>query len=285
MFFSKKVEYCKKPIIIKNKKNNKILSNSTKNKGSRMDVQTSIQNRVEWIKKVLSQSGAKGIIYGNSGGKDCTLVGALCKLATDNVLGVIMPCQSSQNYGSDRDDALRAGKHFGIEQIEIDLTKTKEALVSALGEQLEKDNAGEANLKMANVNINPRLRMTTLYALGQARGYLVAGTGNLDEATLGYFTKWGDGAHDFNPIADLTVGEIYEHLRYLGAPSTIIEKAPSAGLYQGQTDEQETGIKYADVDKYLRGEQIPDEVRQKIEKMKSRAGHKMRMPLKYGETV
>lgn len=286
MFFSKKVEYCKKPIIIKNnKKKLKILSNSTKNKGGRMDVQTSIQNRVEWIKKVLSQSGAKGIIYGNSGGKDCTLVGALCKLATDNVLGVIMPCQSSQNYGSDRDDALRAGKHFGIEQIEIDLTKTKEALVSALGEQLEKDNAGEANLKMANVNINPRLRMTTLYALGQARGYLVAGTGNLDEATLGYFTKWGDGAHDFNPIADLTVGEIYEHLRYLGAPSTIIEKAPSAGLYQGQTDEQETGIKYADVDKYLRGEQIPDEVRQKIEKMKSRAGHKMRMPLKYGETV
>lgn len=286
MFFSKKVEYCKKPIIIKNnKKQLKILSNSTKNKGVRMDVQTSIQNRVEWIKKVLSQSGAKGIIYGNSGGKDCTLVGALCKLATDNVLGVIMPCQSSQNYGSDRDDALRAGKHFGIEQIEIDLTKTKEALVSALGEQLEKGNAGEANLKMANVNINPRLRMTTLYALGQARGYLVAGTGNLDEATLGYFTKWGDGAHDFNPIADLTVGEIYEHLRYLGAPSTIIEKAPSAGLYQGQTDEQETGIKYADVDKYLRGEQIPDEVRQKIEKMKSRAGHKMRMPLKYGETV
>lgn len=286
MFFSKKVEYCKKPIIIKNnKKQLKILSNSTKNKGGRMDVQTSIQNRVEWIKKVLSQSGAKGIIYGNSGGKDCTLVGALCKLATDNVLGVIMPCQSSQNYGSDRDDALRAGKHFGIEQIEIDLTKTKEALVSALGEQLEKGNAGEANLKMANVNINPRLRMTTLYALGQARGYLVAGTGNLDEATLGYFTKWGDGAHDFNPIADLTVGEIYEHLKYLGAPSTIIEKAPSAGLYQGQTDEQETGIKYADVDKYLRGEQIPDEVRQKIEKMKSRAGHKMRMPLKYGETV
>ena len=286
MFFSKKVEYCKKPNIIKNnKKQLKILSNSTKNKGGRMDVQTSIQNRVEWIKKVLSQSGAKGIIYGNSGGKDCTLVGALCKLATDNVLGVIMPCQSSQNYGSDRDDALRAGKHFGIEQIEIDLTKTKEALVSALGEQLEKDNAGEANLKMANVNINPRLRMTTLYALGQARGYLVAGTGNLDEATLGYFTKWGDGAHDFNPIADLTVGEIYEHLRYLGAPSTIIEKAPSAGLYQGQTDEQETGIKYSDVDKYLRGEEIPDEVKQKIEKMKARAGHKMRMPLKYGETV
>ena len=136
---------------------------------------------------------------------------------------------------------------------------------------------------MATVNIKPRLRMTTLYALGQARGSLFAGTGNLDEATLGYFTKWGDGAHDFNPIADLTVGEIYEHLRALNAPSTIIEKAPSAGLYQGQTDESELGIKYADVDKYLRGEQIPDDVKAKIERARDRSLHKTRMPRKYPE--
>ena len=101
-----------------------------------MDVSQSIEKRVEWIRKILSDSGAKGIIYGNSGGKDCTLVGALCKLATPNVLGVIMPCQSSQNYGSDRDDALRAGKHFGIEQIEIDLSQTKQALLDALGDRL-----------------------------------------------------------------------------------------------------------------------------------------------------
>lgn len=248
-----------------------------------MDVSKSIEKRVEWIRKILSDSGAKGIIYGNSGGKDCTLVGALCKLATPNVLGVIMPCQSSQNYGSDRDDALRAGKHFGIEQIEIDLSQTKQALLDALGDRLTENNAGESSLKMASVNINPRLRMTTLYALGQARGYLVAGTGNLDEATLGYFTKWGDGAHDFNPIADLTVGEIYEHLRYLNAPITIIEKAPSAGLYQGQTDESELGIKYSDVDKYLRGGEIPDDVRAKIESAKCRSAHKLRMPMKYGE--
>lgn len=248
-----------------------------------MDVQTSIKNRVEWIKKLLSDSGAKGIIYGNSGGKDCTLVGALCKLATDNVLGVIMPCQSSQNYGSDRDDAILAGECFGIEQIEIDLTKTKEALVSALGDKLTQNNAGDWNVKMANVNVNPRLRMTTLYALGQARGYLVAGTGNLDEITLGYFTKWGDGGHDFNPIADLTVSEVYDHLRALNAPSSIIDKAPSAGLYQGQTDEQELGIKYSDVDKYLRGEPIALEVKEKIERMSRGAEHKRRMPLKFNE--
>ena len=280
MIYIKKVEYWQNRIIIKPIK----INNKKQHiKECLMDVSKSIEKRVEWIRKILSDSGAKGIIYGNSGGKDCTLVGALCKLATPNVLGVIMPCQSSQNYGSDRDDALRAGKHFGIEQIEIDLSQTKQALLDALGDRLTENNAGESNLKMASVNINPRLRMTTLYALGQARGYLVAGTGNLDEATLGYFTKWGDGAHDFNPIADLTVGEIYEHLRYLNAPITIIEKAPSAGLYQGQTDESELGIKYSDVDKYLRGGEIPDDVRAKIESAKRRSAHKLRMPMKYGE--
>ena len=248
-----------------------------------MDIKTSVEKRVEWIKNLLKSSGARGIIYGNSGGKDCTLVGALCKLATDNVLGVIMPCQSAQNYGSDRDDAILAGECFGIEQIQIDLSDVKSSMLSALGDELSKESAGEYSLKMAGVNINPRLRMTTLYALGQARGYLVAGTGNLDEITLGYFTKWGDGAHDFNPIADLTVEEVYAHLRYLGAPSSIVDKAPSAGLYQGQTDEEELGIKYADVDAYLKGKSVPDEVREKIERSKRASAHKLRMPLKFGE--
>lgn len=248
-----------------------------------MDIGISIKKRVEWIKQLLAKTGAKGIIYGNSGGKDCTLVGALCKMATDNVLGVIMPCQSEQNYGRDRDDALLAGKCFDIPQIEVDLTQVKQTLLEALGERFEENSAGEYNVKMAGVNINPRLRMITLYALGQARGYLVAGTGNLDEATLGYFTKWGDGAHDFNPIADLTVGEIFEHLRVLGAPSSIIEKAPSAGLYQGQTDEEELGIRYSDVDKYLKGEHVDEKIAEKIEKAKNASAHKMRMPLKFGE--
>lgn len=248
-----------------------------------MDVKASVESRVQWIKNLLETTGAKGIIYGNSGGKDCTLVGALCKMATDNVLGVIMPCQSAQNYGSDRSDAIEAGKRYNIKQIEIDLSETKSSFMSALGEHLSEDCASENSLKMAGININPRLRMSALYALGQARGYLVAGTGNLDEITLGYFTKWGDGAHDFNPIADLNVAEVYEHLRYLGAPSSIVDKAPSAGLYQGQTDEDELGIKYADVDAYLKGEDVEPSVKQKIEKAKAVSAHKLRMPLKYGE--
>ena len=248
-----------------------------------MDIQKSIEDRVAWIKSLLEKTGAKGIIYGNSGGKDCTLVGALCKLATDNVLGVIMPCQSSQNYGSDREDALKAGRHFDIEQIEVDLTKTKANLISAVGENLDMNVSSSANLKMAQININPRLRMTTLYALGQARGYLVAGTGNLDEITMGYFTKWGDGACDFNVISDLNVNEIYAHLRILKAPNHIIDKAPSAGLFLGQTDEDDMGIKYSEIDSYLNGEAVSNSVKEKIENAKSRNAHKLSMPITFSK--
>ncbi len=243
-----------------------------------MDAKKTIAERVEWIRTLLKETGAKGIIYGNSGGKDCTLVGALAKLATDNVLGVIMPCSSSRNYGSDREDALLAGQKFGIEQIEVDLTATKDSLVSALGDNLAKDYVSDYALRMAPANINPRLRMTVLYALGQSKGYLVAGTGNLCEMTMGYFTKWGDGACDFNPIADLTVPEIYELLEELDAPESIISKAPSAGLYEGQTDEKDMGVSYASITAFCRGGEVEEEDRNKIERAYKSTAHKRRMP-------
>ncbi|MCL2282313.1 MAG: NAD(+) synthase, partial [Fibromonadales bacterium] len=102
-----------------------------------------------------------------------------------------------------------------------------------------------------NVNIAPRLRMTTLYAIAANENRLVAGTGNLSEIYMGYFTKWGDGAFDFNPISDLTVTEVYEFLHFLNAPDFIISKAPSAGLFDGQTDESEMGIAYSSIDEFL----------------------------------
>lgn len=246
-----------------------------------MDIAENVRRRVEWIKQIVAESGAKGIIYGNSGGKDCTLVGALSALATDNVLGVIMPCQSAQNYGSDRDDAILAGEKFGIKQIEVDLTATKNAFLSALGDEISENPASENSVKMAGININPRLRMSVLYALGQAKGYLVAGTGNLCEITLGYFTKWGDGACDFNPIADLTVPEVYEMLEYLGAPESIIKKAPSAGLFPGQTDEAELGVTYAEVTAYIKGGEISETARAKIARAEKVSAHKRRMPRYY----
>ena len=233
------------------------------------DYKKELEDRVEFIRGVLRDSGASGIVYGNSGGKDSALVGALCKAACDNTVGIIMPCASKRNFGLDRDDGLTVATHFGIETREIDLSPVKEAMTAALSGVTELSDMGSAN-------INPRLRMTTLYAVAASENRLVAGTGNRSEAYLGYFTKWGDGAYDFNPIADLTVTEIYAFLRYLGCPECVITKAPSAGLFDGQTDETETGLSYAALDRYLLTGVASDEVIATIERMHGASEHKRR---------
>jgi len=208
------------------------------------DYKVETERRIEFIQGVLKDSGAKGIVYGNSGGKDATLTGILCKLACENTLGLMLPCGSGQNYGSDIDDAKAVAKQFGIDVRIVDLKETQEAVKSALSGAAELTDAALAN-------IAPRLRMTVLYAVAACEGRLVAGTGNRSEGYMGYFTKWGDGAFDFNPIADLTVTEIYGFLSHLDAPRSIIEKAPSAGLFEGQTDESEMGIPYKRIDKFI----------------------------------
>ncbi|MEG2450465.1 MAG: NAD(+) synthase, partial [Clostridia bacterium] len=176
-----------------------------------------------------------------------------------------------------------AGELYDIPQIEVDLTPVKEEFLKAIGDNFCDAYASEKTVRLANANINPRLRMSVLYAIGQMRGYLVAGTGNKDEITMGYFTKWGDGACDFNPIADLTVAEVYDFLRFLGAPNSIIEKKPSAGLYPGQTDELEMGISYDEVDKYLKGEEVSENSKKIIESAKAKNAHKLAMPKWYKE--
>ena len=225
------------------------------------------ENRVAFIKSVLCESGAKGIVYGNSGGKDSALVGILCKAACDNTVGIILPCTSKRNYDKDTDDAKEVAARYNIEIRTVDLTPVKEAELKALD--------GVATLNAAALsNIAPRLRMLTLYAVAAAENRLVAGTGNRSEAYVGYFTKWGDGAHDFNPIADLTVTEIYEFLRYLDAPKCVIEKAPSAALFDGQTDETEMGVTYAELDIYLSGSGISEEKKTIIERLHNASEHK-----------
>ena len=208
------------------------------------DYQKEFESRVAWIRDLVAKSGQKGIVYGNSGGKDCTLVGILCKAACDNTVGILMPCASKRNFGADLTDGKEAAEQYGIETRLVDLTGVREAELAALEGVTEMTPAAIAN-------IAPRLRMTTLYSVAGAEGRLVAGTGNRSETYMGYFTKWGDGAYDFNPIADFTVTEVYEFLAYLNAPESIRTKAPSAGLFEGQTDEQEMGITYAAIDEYL----------------------------------
>lgn len=231
------------------------------------DYKTEFETRVSFIKSILLSSGAEGIVYGNSGGKDSALVGILCKAACDNTAGIIMPCTSKRNYSQDMLDAEEIAVRYHIETRTVDLTSVKEAELKALDGVSVMNNA-------ALYNMAPRLRMLTLYAVAAAENRLVAGTGNRSEAYVGYFTKWGDGAHDFNPIADLTVTEVYEFLHYLNAPSCVIDKAPSAALFDGQTDESEMGVTYAELDSYLLGKQIPEDKKQMIEVMHTASQHK-----------
>ena len=203
------------------------------------------ENRVNFIRSIVKEANASGIVFGASGGKDSALAGILCKMANPNTLGIIMPCESGRNYNEDKEDALLLGQVFNIEHIEIDITETKKVFKAQL------EASGEKLNHIADINIAPRLRMVTLYAVGASRNFLVCGTGNKSEIHMGYFTKWGDGASDFNPIADLTVSEILEFLEYLEAPKRFYQKSPSAGLYEGQTDEKDMGITYKEIDKYL----------------------------------
>jgi len=235
--------------------------------------QQEITSRAAFIRQTLEASGTSGIVYGNSGGKDCSLVGILCKMACDNTVGIAMPCHSTQNYEGDMTDALALSAQFGIETRVFDLTATRASLLAAIGSQ---------PAPTALINIAPRLRMTALYAVANSENRLVAGTGNASERHMGYFTKWGDGAFDFNPIADLRVEEVFDFLRYLGVPESIVTKPPSAGLYPGQTDEEEMGVTYAAVDAHLRGEAVSDEEEAIIRRYHAYAGHKTRMPLAYG---
>ena len=238
-------------------------------------------SRVAWIREIIGNSG---VIFGNSGGKDCTLVGILCRLATRNVFGVIMPCESSRNFGQDRDHARMVAEKYDISTLEVDITGVKRAFRDVLEPVFSATHAEETLVGRAEMNLNPRLRMAALYSLGQSLGCLVAGTGNRSERMMGYFTKWGDGACDFNPISDLTVTEIYEFLEFLGAPKEIIGKTPSAGLYDSQTDEAEMGISYAAIDEFLlHGTGTPENVR-KIQEAERMTEHKRRMPACYNNS-
>lgn len=230
--------------------------------------------RVQFIKDLVASSGVDGIIFGNSGGKDSALVGILCKAACHNTVGVIMPCSSKRNFGEDLDDGMAVARQFDIETRTIDLTAQKDLAVQTLSQHCTLNQA-------ATSNIAPRLRMLTLYTIAASEGRLVAGTGNRSEGYMGYYTKWGDGAYDFNPISDLTATEIFAFLAYLKAPDHILTKAPSAGLFEGQTDEQEMGVSYAAIDRYLLTGQAEPQDLAVIERFHRRSEHKRLGPAHY----
>ena len=227
------------------------------------------EKRVAFIRELVEKSHVRGIVFGNSGGKDSALVGILCKAACENTVGVLMPCASKRNYGEDAEDGRALAETFGIESRLVDLTPVREAELAAL--------EGVSVMNSAAIsNIAPRLRMTTLYAIAAAEGRLVAGTGNRSERYMGYFTKWGDGACDFNPIADLMATEVLDFLAWLKAPEHIVTKAPSAGLFDGQTVEAEMGVTYRAIDAFLLHGEVNDADKAVIDRYHGRSEHKRR---------
>lgn len=227
------------------------------------------EKRIAFIRQALEEAHADGIIFGNSGGKDSALVGILCKMACENTEGIILPCSSKRNFTIDKDDGMEVAEQFGIKTRLIDLTAQKELMMQNVSAVATLNDAAIAN-------IAPRLRMITLYTVAASENRLVAGTGNASEYYMGYFTKWGDGAYDLNPIADLTATEVFEFLRYLKAPEAVITKAPSAGLFEGQTDEADMGVTYAAIDRYIQTGEAEEKDKAIIDRYHSRSEHKRR---------
>lgn len=233
-----------------------------------------VNNAVKWIHDYVESVGARGVVVGNSGGKDSATVIAMATkaLGKERVVAVSMPCNS---ISADLEDAELVAKTFGVTLLKVDLSETYADIEDTANTALC-DLKTELN-REAKINIKPRLRMTTLYGIAQSLGYLVIGTGNLCESVVGYTTKWGDNASDFNPIANFTVPEVLAIGKYFGVPDKIINKAPNDGL-GGKTDEEKMGVTYTQISEYIETGRTRPDAMLKIEKLNQSTKHK-RMPI------
>jgi NAD+ synthase len=228
---------------------------------------------ITWIRKQVKDAGAKGVVLGLSGGIDSCVVAALAKeaLGGKRVLGVFLPCHS---HPQDLADAKIIARKLGIKTKLVELTKAYDTLLKVL------PSAGS----LAKANLRPRLRMLTLYYLANKFNYLVCGTGNRSEFMVGYFTKHGDSGVDILPIASLLKRDVRRLARELKIPEHIIAKAPTAGLWPGQTDEGEMGISYAELDDILqrfadkKKQVLPVKIVDKVKTMVRRSEHKRQGP-------
>ncbi|HEV2068095.1 MAG TPA: NAD+ synthase [Thermomicrobiales bacterium] len=218
---------------------------------SAADLVTAISN---WLRERLDEGGADRFVLGLSGGIDSAVVCGLCVRAAgaERVLGVIMPSSSQPD---DAASAAKVAAAFGVATQTVDLTSVSDSFYAAMPAAEELTSATgdvfEKRHQLAVANVRPRLRMTTLYYVANLTNGIVVGTGNKSEAMIGYFTKYGDGGVDLFPIIDLYKHEVREVARELGVPESVIERPPSAGLWAGQTDEDEIGMTYDDLDRTL----------------------------------
>lgn len=231
----------------------------------------------DWLHLKTTEANAKGLLVGVSGGLDSAVVTHLIKHAfPQDSLGVIMPIDSNPR---DLEDAENVIKTANINVMNVDLTLSHQQMYRIIsGELKDQQMWHEKQNRIADANLRARLRMSTLYTIATHLNYLVVGTDNAAEWYTGYFTKYGDGGVDLQPIIQLTKHEVREMARHLQVPSSIIEKNPSADLWTGQTDEDEMGTSYAHIDAFLNGETIPEQDYSVIEKMHKRTEHKRHIP-------
>ncbi|MFQ9980222.1 MAG: NAD+ synthase [Finegoldia magna] len=198
------------------------------------------EDLTKWIKEEVESANLKGAVFGISGGIDSAVLACLCKKAFgDNALGLIMPIKSDPK---DEEDARTLAKAINLKFRKVDLNESYDALIGTF----EKN-----SVEMAASNIKPRLRMITLYYYAQNNEYMVLSGSNRSEFMTGYFTKYGDSGADLMPLLNLYKTDIFEMAKVLGIPDVIINKKPSAGLWEGQTDEDEFGFTYEELDNYL----------------------------------
>jgi NAD+ synthase len=237
-----------------------------------LDTELLTQKLVSWIKEKVLAAGRKGVVLGLSGGLDSSVLAVLCQRAfPQNTLGVIMPCHS---HHEDKAHAEEVASQFAIPTTVVDLDEIYDTLL----QKLPDDKAGTAASQLARANLKVRLRMLTLYYIANQREYMVAGSSNRSEIAIGYFTKYGDGGVDIMPLGNLVKGQVTELARFLKIPRSIIDKPPSAGLWEGQTDEDEMGFSYEALDRYLLTGDAPDDLRKKIEARIAASEHKRQMP-------
>lgn len=235
------------------------------------------EKAINWIKEFVESSGAEGVVVGNSGGKDSATVIAMATraLGKDKVLTIAMPCNSIKE---DLEDAKLVSMTFDVPLLEIDLSDSYNTFERTINNSLK--GIDKELVNEAKVNSKPRFRMTTLYSVAQSMNYLVIGTGNLCEQMVGYTTKWGDNASDFNPIGNFTVREVLAIGKYLGVPDRIINKAPSDGL-GSKTDEEKMGVTYDQIEEYIETGKTSEEAMPIIERKNRVSKHKRSLVPKY----
>ena len=230
-----------------------------------MNVKETTEKLIQWIRNWFEVNGKDcNAVIGISGGKDSTIVVALCveALGKDRVIGVLMP----NGVQKDISDSLEVCNYLGIRKYVVNINQAVEALKTSMGIDLS---------PQSETNLPPRIRMTTLYAISQSNNGRVVGTCNASENYIGYMTRWGDGASDFEPIGNLTVTEVIQIGDYLGLPYHLVHKTPDDGLPNSSPDEEKIGFSYSELDNYIRNGVEPEGMctnnpnMSKIDKIKS----------------